>query len=1695
MDGGGSRRADEAVGPDRAGATMASLSPLIDSIAGQLGSALGRADRVAADCVESGRRLAALPPEELREPLDRLAALIAGRPREIVEPLVALIEEWAPRVPGPAPLVRGLMAARAAAHVTRGVELAARLAAGGGLAIDLDLADELARRIENDETLAGDDDLLRATLRLFDFVAWPDAPVPGADGDARLSIFLARPHGELRRLAARLLDFGGGLPPAVIARALLGGDAHAFLRPYLEYTRATHLDLLAIAAGPDGSIPALDSLRRAQEICGLTLLADVVAELGWSRLNQGLIVEKLRGVSLNDSFPFVMRESEANLFEALPGAHRAWERFLIRAHGAPPARAGDGGEAASDIARFRGYNLAHAAILGEFLNVAPLTHDKVRWMLEQMDRIVTDYVTLFHEFDGAATILPEIHRQLREKIEAELATEDASGVLSTELTRLVQAFEDPGTAGDVRTLHGLKRFLHQRGLKLGFKLFQRGGAASRTVDFVTATPRKIIATLRRIRYADFEPGGDGATGGESLPFPVRVAADAFAHHLVHGQTAIPDVQVFCYGNEVHYYLTWLNHPAFLRIDYAPPLSGGMIDLEYYGVSKYQVASHPDPGLPAIQALFRRLEFDVQVDQTRIHARYDKERALDLGDLLDGVTRLFHLVPYLMDADWIIGSLNLPPAAKAAVREAWTTFFADWGIIPHAELLTADRQRVRLGEERGPTGPREIAWDGAGAGPMPFRTPTALDLLALIEGVPDAVPLRRPGHAHWPDGPCGQREMERRLLIPLREALARGELAWDDGRLRAAPADLFEREDEAGALARALMEGGGDLMRAMQVARIVAPLERSLRFRDAGAINGCRVQVADLALRGDRLRLAVLRDPVGMIRLGLFAHGDRFFRRRAAGDDAWAGNVESDAARLLALLRAGSYQAPGMDAGAAPDDAAQAAALRDYFHRVRGPAAAPPLAGERVVSGHAASPGRAIGPALFGTDRRPPGECEHAVLIAPTLRPEDNAWLWRSAGIVSTGGGILSHVGLIAAQFKKPALIIPGRWVTDDGGRRTLLVRTQEYQEETRETDGWRISVWRDVREVEQPLAEGDLVALDADGGTLTTLGQDPDALALHRALHSLVDIGRRLGPAHDPGEVLALRGRRLALRFQIEKILNRLADPAVARHVAHELLLGAGLAEKGGDDDEVRTRLLAGLLANRHVGDAVRRELSGAASELERRLVETVRELEESLDRVDTLYAILGPRLDALHLRQSLDRAAALLADLGVEAPRPAAFESLDGSVRAALERLSQRVQADDADPDRPGRRHRLRQIGRFDGLLGRAEATDLARARDDQQRADNATRLRLAERRRLGPADGGVELYPLIGWKAAHLAELERLGARGLVPPWFAVTDRAFNEVMDAPLAPAGGSESPEAPTLRAAIDAVLARPDHDAARQSEEIARLWQRVILPDGLADDVLDGYRRLAAAECTDAAGASTVDLPYVAVRSSSLEEDAEVAARAGEFNTFLFVQGGERLIEHLRRAWSGLWTERAIHNRAVLGLPPARIGGGILVQRIVHARVAGVLLTANVAEREPNEMVINAGLGLGEGIVSGLVAADHVVVAREGDLERGPLRFRYITADKQEQVVHNRRTGLGTARVETRYHQRLRPALEYTELCELVRAAARLEKAYGFPLDIEWALEESHLRLLQCRPVPSFLAALRETIEEHPLKASTLEVKS
>jgi pyruvate,water dikinase len=376
-----------------------------------------------------------------------------------------------------------------------------------------------------------------------------------------------------------------------------------------------------------------------------------------------------------------------------------------------------------------------------------------------------------------------------------------------------------------------------------------------------------------------------------------------------------------------------------------------------------------------------------------------------------------------------------------------------------------------------------------------------------------------------------------------------------------------------------------------------------------------------------------------------------------------------------------------------------------------------------------------------------------------------------------------------------------------------------------------------------------------------------------------------------------------------------------------------------------------------------------------------------------------------------------------------------------------------------PMLRHALRSRERIAEILKEEAPPAIVRERAASLlAADRARRARLLGSRVLAAEDCGSELWDGIGGKAAHLSELARLLGGTPTPPWFAITDAALEEVL-------GQGEA----SARARLEAILGDPASAEEEKAESVRRLFEEAPLPASLIEEILAARRRLA-----------PEDAP-VSVRSSGCEEDTETHAAAGEFESFLFVRGEEDLLMAVRRGWAGFWSARAIHRRAFQGCEALAVHGGLVVQTMARLRASGVLLTAHLAAGRMDEMVMNVGLGLGEGIVSGSVECDQVVLSKHEIGEAGGLRFRYRTGEKRAKIVP-RPDGSGTMRIETLAHERLRPALEYREIEEIAGLALRLESSFGLPLDIEFGYEDERLWILQARPIARCAAILHESRE-------------
>ena len=205
------------------------------------------------------------------------------------------------------------------------------------------------------------------------------------------------------------------------------------------------------------------------------------------------------------------------------------------------------------------------------------------------------------------------------------------------------------------------------------------------------------------------------------------------------------------------------------------------------------------------------------------------------------------------------------------------------------------------------------------------------------------------------------------------------------------------------------------------------------------------------------------------------------------------------------------------------------------------------------------------------------------------------------------------------------------------------------------------------------------------------------------------------------------------------------------------------------------------------------------------------------------------------------------------------------------------------------------------------------------------------------------------------------------------------------------------------------------------------------------------------------------LPLLAVRSSSPEEDLEGASFAGGYETSLGVNK-ESLESAIRHSFASCLDERVLVYKREHGFAIDQPRIAVVVQQQIPSTVSGVAFSLNPLNNCYDEAVINANFGLGESVVSGQVSPDTYIM----DKVRHYLLEKKIGA-KQTAVFLNEIGGTYT--VEGQNNDQF--CLDETKLAELLALIARVEEIYQKPVDIEWAFVEEQLYLLQARPITAY----------------------
>lgn len=294
-----------------------------------------------------------------------------------------------------------------------------------------------------------------------------------------------------------------------------------------------------------------------------------------------------------------------------------------------------------------------------------------------------------------------------------------------------------------------------------------------------------------------------------------------------------------------------------------------------------------------------------------------------------------------------------------------------------------------------------------------------------------------------------------------------------------------------------------------------------------------------------------------------------------------------------------------------------------------------------------------------------------------------------------------------------------------------------------------------------------------------------------------------------------------------------------------------------------------------------------------------------------------------------------------------------------------------------------------------------------------------------------------IAGGKGASLGEMTQAGLK--VPPGFVILAGAFDRFLE---------ETDLTQELEAILKKVNYKDVNSVDGASAKIRDLILNAKMPKDLEKDIVTDFKKL--------------KTKFVAVRSSATAEDSSSASWAGELDTFLNTTD-KTLLLNVKKCWSSLFTPRAIFYRNEKKLLKTKVSVAVVVQKMVDSEISGIAFTVHPVTQDKNQLIIEAGYGLGEAIVSGSVTPDSYVLGKkEMDI------IDINIAEQTRKIIKG--TGGGTKWVSVLKAAQAKQKLTGKQIIELAKVCLAIENHYKFPCDIEWAFEKGKFYITQSRPI-------------------------
>ncbi|MFA5108096.1 MAG: phosphoenolpyruvate synthase [Candidatus Micrarchaeia archaeon] len=313
----------------------------------------------------------------------------------------------------------------------------------------------------------------------------------------------------------------------------------------------------------------------------------------------------------------------------------------------------------------------------------------------------------------------------------------------------------------------------------------------------------------------------------------------------------------------------------------------------------------------------------------------------------------------------------------------------------------------------------------------------------------------------------------------------------------------------------------------------------------------------------------------------------------------------------------------------------------------------------------------------------------------------------------------------------------------------------------------------------------------------------------------------------------------------------------------------------------------------------------------------------------------------------------------------------------------------------------------------------------------------------------------PLVGGKGANLGEMAR--ANFPIPPGFCVSAQAYFNFI-------------QKNQLERFIREMTENLDiENSAALTKASEMIKSRILsgdIPSDIRNDVISSYKKMC--------GQREEDDVYVAVRSSATAEDLPEASFAGQQSTFLNVSGGSEVLQAVKECWASLFEARAIYYRTTNKFDHLKVGLSAVVQEMVQSEVAGVMFSVDPFSQKLDTISIEGAYGLGEVVVSGSVTPDRYLVKKG--------TFEIVQKDIASQSWALMKVRTKNEKVDVDKDMMERQKLTDDQVIELAKIGAKIESHYRKPQDMEWALQDGTLYIVQSRPVTTLTGKALEAVK-------------